>query len=604
VTNGITTPVLQALWTAVACVDAEDTLVAANDSYLTLLGLPEQTVIGGKLTDFASRAANEAFFAGLDATRVDGRQRRVRNHSLDFDRVFDNIFSKAGDFVVIEVADVTDEVREHDRRVQIQSARDVIWERVVEYFVIVDLVDKEIVASPAVWERWPISQLELWVRGGAIALALANPHRWSDEWADESSLFDGRVERAIAEVFTSGQEQRHQAAVPLSGSQTRYFDTHLVPWRVEDEIRGVVIISHDQTAMLRYQDQRTMAEKAMAQLLADLPVSVWEIDAGSQTIRPLFADRRTPTLPTWGQPTPLADYLETLDEDSRIRLRALLGELTPDRRASLRISSVDHDRHAQISLHQVPASAIDQRRRILTVVTDVTNEVSEAEAQNRVDHATHVMRFAQGVAHDFGNVAQVVGGYSDLLTRSQDPRIVEQASTHLASAARRAVSVSQRIATIAKVQQVANGPLDISAVIRETASDLKLQLGEQVDLVVEASGDLFGIAERGQVASALENLCQNAAQAMKGAGRIAVTVVTVNRRGRDFVEVTVADNGPGIPPELRDRVFDPFVTGRPDAGTGLGLYLIQEYLYSVRGEIEVESSDDGATFHLRFPVAV
>jgi signal transduction histidine kinase len=505
--------------------------------------------------------------------------------------------------VVIEVADVTDEAREHDRRAQIQSARDVIWERVVEYFVIVDLVDRQIIASPAVWQLWPIAQLEAAVRDGAIAHALDNPHRWSDDWVDESSLFDGRVERTIAEVFTTGEEQRHQSAIPMPGGRSRYFDTQLVPWRVDDEIRGVVIISHDQTDILRYQDQRTMAEKAMAQLLADLPVSVWEIDADSQTIRPLFADRRKPILPTWGQPTALPDYLETLDEDSRIRMRSLLEELTPDRRASLRVSSADHERHAQISLHHVPLSAIDQRRRVLTVVTDVTHEVSEAEAESRMDHATHVMRFAQGVAHDFGNVAQVVGGYSELLTRSQDPRIVEQASVHLASAAKRAVSVSRRIATIAKVQQVTNGPLDISMVIRDTVTDLRGQLGDRVDLVVEAGSDLWCIGERNQIASAVENLCQNAAQAMKGVGRIVISVARVTRRGRNFVELVVTDTGPGIPAELRDHVFDPFVTGRPNAGTGLGLYLIQEYLYSVRGEIEVESTDDGATFRLRFPVA-
>lgn len=602
-TGAFMPPVLDALWTAVACIDSDDTFVAANESYGAMLGMPPDAVIGKRLTEFAAREANAAFFEGIDATRADGQQRRIRNHSLDLQRVFDNVFSRTGDYVVIEVADVTDEAREHDRRLQIQSARDVIWERVVEYFVIVDLVDRHIFASPAVWQRWPIEQLEATVHDGMIEQALVNPHHWSDEWADESSLFDGRVERTIAEVFTTGEEQRHKTAIPMPGGTSRFIDTQLVPWRVDDEIRGVVIISHDQTNLLRYQDQQTMAEKAMAQLLADLPVSVWEIDADAQTIRPLFADRRTPPMPTWGQPTALADYLDTLDEDSRIRMRAQLDELTPDRRASLRVSSADHERHAQISLHHVPPSAIDHRRRILTVVTDVTHEVSEAEAESRVDHASHVMRFAQGVAHDFGNVAQVVGGYSELLARNQDPRIVEQASTHLASAARRAVSVSRRIATIAKVQQVTNGPLDISTVVRDTVGELRAQLGEQVDVVIDAGADLMCIGERNQIASALENLCQNSAAAMRGTGRITITTARVTRRGRNFVELRVADTGPGIPDELLDHVFDPFVTGRPDAGTGLGLYLIQEYLYSVRGEIEVESTPDGATFHLRFPAA-
>ena len=116
VTGSFAPPVLDALWTAVACVDSDDTFVAANESYTALLGMSADAVIGRRLTEFATRAGNVAFFEGLDATRADGRQRRVRNHSLDFDRIYDNIFSRAGDYIVIEVADVTDEAREHDRR--------------------------------------------------------------------------------------------------------------------------------------------------------------------------------------------------------------------------------------------------------------------------------------------------------------------------------------------------------------------------------------------------------------------------------------------------------------------------------------------------------
>ena len=594
-------PVLEALWTAVACVDSAGMYVAANQSYARMLGTTPEMVIGRTVDDFAGREENRTFFDGLEQTARDGRQRRVRNHSRDHGRVFDTIFGKAGDFIVVEVADVTDEVREHERRLQIQSARDVIWERVVEYSVIVDLVEREVIASPGVWARWPIDRLEESVRAGSILDALGSEHGWDDPWPDENALFDGRVQRAIGEVYTTGEEQRHRNTIPLAGGQARYFDTHLVPWRVGDEIRGVVIISHDQTDLLRTREQRSLAEEAMAQLLADLPVSVWEVDLDGQTIRPLFADRRTPALPTWGQPTPLATYLDTLDSGSRARLTATLADLNPEGRAALRVVSGDLDRHGQVSLHHVTPSALDGRRRVLMVVTDVTSEVGEAEAQSRFDHATHVMRFAQGVAHDFGNVAQVVGGYSELLSRSSDPRIVEQASSHLASAARRAVSVSKRIATIAKVQQVINGPLDIGDVIQDCATELRGQLGEGIDLVVDAGDDLIGIGERSQISSMLENLCQNAAQAMQGAGRVAIRARQVTRRGREYIEVVVADTGPGIPEELLGRVFDPFVTGRPDAGTGLGLYLIQEYLYSVRGEIDVESSPDGATFHLLFP---
>jgi signal transduction histidine kinase len=90
---------------------------------------------------------------------------------------------------------------------------------------------------------------------------------------------------------------------------------------------------------------------------------------------------------------------------------------------------------------------------------------------------------------------------------------------------------------------------------------------------------------------------------MNGSGHVHVSVGSVTSRGRDFVEVAVSDDGPGISPDIIDRVFDPFVTGRPNIGTGLGLYLIQEYLYSVGGQVMVENSDPGATFRMRFQAA-
>lgn len=96
---------------------------------------------------------------------------------------------------------------------------------------------------------------------------------------------------------------------------------------------------------------------------------------------------------------------------------------------------------------------------------------------------------------------------------------------------------------------------------------------------------------------AFSNLLRNAAEAMGGRGTIDVHVAG---EGRGLV-VTIVDHGPGIPPELRGHVFEPYVTTKPD-GTGLGLALVRQTVDAHRGTIAVaETSGGGATFTLAFP---
>lgn len=96
---------------------------------------------------------------------------------------------------------------------------------------------------------------------------------------------------------------------------------------------------------------------------------------------------------------------------------------------------------------------------------------------------------------------------------------------------------------------------------------------------------------------AFANLYRNAAEAMKGSGAIDVTV-TGDRSG---LAVTIADHGPGIPADLRQRVFEPYFTTKDD-GTGLGLALVRVTLEAHRGTISVtETLGGGATFSIVFP---
>ncbi|MCA9673531.1 MAG: HAMP domain-containing protein [Myxococcales bacterium] len=144
--------------------------------------------------------------------------------------------------------------------------------------------------------------------------------------------------------------------------------------------------------------------------------------------------------------------------------------------------------------------------------------------------------------------------------------------------------------------------------LNQVASALALFVREDlaargVALDLELADDLpRALADEGQLRQSLLNLVRNAAEAMgEGGGRI----VMATRPGGDgaTVEIEVRDDGPGIPSEVRARLFDPFVSTK-EGGTGLGLALTHQIVREHGGEIRVTSEPgQGASFVVALPVA-
>lgn len=117
--------------------------------------------------------------------------------------------------------------------------------------------------------------------------------------------------------------------------------------------------------------------------------------------------------------------------------------------------------------------------------------------------------------------------------------------------------------------------------------------------------DLRG--DREQLIQVVLNVVRNAAEALAGEGeivlcsRIARQVTISKKRCRLALDLHVIDNGPGIPEELRERVFYPLVSGRPQ-GHGLGLTLAQSYVHQHGGLIDVESRPGRTDFLIRIPI--
>jgi signal transduction histidine kinase len=102
------------------------------------------------------------------------------------------------------------------------------------------------------------------------------------------------------------------------------------------------------------------------------------------------------------------------------------------------------------------------------------------------------------------------------------------------------------------------------------------------------------LADRFHLEESLRNLLLNAAEVLPRGGLIRVRTRVRDGRG----EITVSDTGPGVPPELRRRIFEPFVTGR-ERGTGLGLAIVRSVADQANGELELRPSGRGARFRLR-----
>ncbi len=106
--------------------------------------------------------------------------------------------------------------------------------------------------------------------------------------------------------------------------------------------------------------------------------------------------------------------------------------------------------------------------------------------------------------------------------------------------------------------------------------------------------------DQGKMLRVVNNLARNAAEAMGQGGGTFVIKVTRDKQSGDLV-VSFSDTGPGIPKQIEHRLFESFVTGGKQGGTGLDLAIVKKIARISGGKVSVQSSSRGATFKLRIP---
>ncbi|HXT59161.1 MAG TPA: HAMP domain-containing sensor histidine kinase [Pirellulales bacterium] len=220
--------------------------------------------------------------------------------------------------------------------------------------------------------------------------------------------------------------------------------------------------------------------------------------------------------------------------------------------------------------------------------------------------------FAAGAGHEINNPIAVIAGRAQLFLRDErDP----ERRRELAVMNGQAMRVYEMIADMmlfARPPTPKPSACDISQLLDKLLGELGPEAVErQIELRREGSRDSLVIqADGDQLSVALRALIENAIEAVPNGGRVEVILSrpcpTNGKVGdhRQEIEIVVRDNGPGIPPEIRRHLFDPFYSGR-GAGRGLGLGLSKcwRIVANHGGRIEVESEvGRGATFKIRLPI--
>lgn len=214
-----------------------------------------------------------------------------------------------------------------------------------------------------------------------------------------------------------------------------------------------------------------------------------------------------------------------------------------------------------------------------------------------------VGRLAGGIAHDFNNLLQVISGSCELLRKAdhRDSRPflheIEAATTH-------AVELTHHLMALGTERSLHPRELDIDALLRGLLPMLKRLCGEGVLVSLHTGAPGVRVfLDPSPFEHAILNLVSNACDALGGTGSVGIST-RLDPQSSQHLLVEVEDDGPGIPPGIRERVFEPFYTTKNvGQGTGLGLSMAYQFALQSGGSIQLtRAAGGGACFTLRFPV--
>jgi PAS domain S-box-containing protein len=241
--------------------------------------------------------------------------------------------------------------------------------------------------------------------------------------------------------------------------------------------------------------------------------------------------------------------------------------------------------------------------RMAAVGRDLSHETAIEDRLRHAQRMEALGTLAGGIAHDFNNVLYAILGYTELaLERIPPDNDTQRLLKEVLQAGGRAADLVRHILAFSRQSAEQRGPVRLQLVAKEVVKLLRGTIPSTIEFRTSIQADCPKVfAEPTEIHQVLMNLCTNAYQAMAETGGI--LTIHLEEVPADppapedrKVRLVVGDTGPGIAPELSDKVFEPYFTTRTDrGGSGMGLAIVRGIVRELGGTVTLTSNPGSGT---------
>jgi PAS domain S-box-containing protein len=413
----------------------------------------------------------------------------------------------------------------------------------------------------------------------------------------------------IESYFSGKMKNGVQFGVNIGDTE---FDVVTAPFLNQDGSLSIIEVFRDITERKRGEEILRQSEDRYRSLVDNAAEGISVVQ--DDVIK--FANRKLAEITGYSvdemnfMPTEKFIHPEDLDGVRRYHVQRMKGGKVP---SNFRLRIIDKEGNVRWMERNVAPINWGDKPASLVFDTDIT-ELKMAEDEKRLlgqkAHVTSrlasVGEMTAGVAHEINNPLTAVIGYTQLLMDRKDtPEDVRPDLAAINDGAQRVSGIVKRLLAFSRQTKPERRLVDTNELVESTLALRAYHLRvNNIETVTMLAPDLpKTIADPGQIQQVLLNLIVNAEMEMElahGKGKLTITT----KKSDNTIKICVKDNGPGIKPEIMDRMFDPFFTTRDvGQGTGLGLSLCYGIIAEHDGKIYAESKPGkGATFIVELPI--